>query len=64
MNYCDTAGYWYHLRSVSFSTKVSKVSGSFACTTTVAKVDSKTKVVEAVADISVKALTADIIGRY
>ena len=35
------------LGSVSFSTKVSKVSGSFACTTTVAKADSKAKVVEA-----------------
>ena len=50
------------LSSVSFSIKVSKVQGSFACTTTVAKVDSKAKVVEAAADIAVKALTADIIG--
>ena len=50
------------LGSVSFSTKVSKISGSFACTTSVAVGTVKTKVVEAVADITVKALTADIIG--
>ncbi|MFC2159114.1 CAP domain-containing protein [Actinomycetota bacterium] len=50
------------LTSISFSTKVSKVSGSFACTTNVAKVDSKTEVVEAVADIAVMALTADLVG--
>ena len=50
------------LGSVSFSTKVSKVSGSFACTTSVAIESSKTQIVEAVTDITVKALTADIIG--
>ena len=50
------------LGSVSFSTKVSKVSSSFACTTSVAISTGKTQVVEAVADLTVKALTADIVG--
>lgn len=49
------------LFSVSFSTKVSKVSTSFAYTTFVEN-KGKTQVVEAVADISVKALTTDIVG--
>lgn len=46
------------LGSVSFSTKASKVSSSFACTTTVAIKSSKTKV----ADISVMGLTTDLVG--
>lgn len=50
------------LASVSFSTKVSKVSGSFASTTSVAISTAKTQVVEAVADLTVKALTADLVG--
>jgi len=50
------------LGSVSFSTKVSKVSSSFACTTSVAISTGKTQVVEAVADLTVKALTTDIVG--
>jgi uncharacterized protein YkwD len=50
------------LGSVSFSTKVSKVSSSFACTTSVAISTGKTQVVEAIADLTVKALTADIVG--
>jgi len=50
------------LGSLSFSTRVSKVSGSFACTTTVAVSPCRTDIVEAVADISVKALTAGIAG--
>ena len=50
------------LGSVSFSTKISKVSSSFAGTTTVEILSSKTKVVEAVADIAVMALTTDLIG--
>lgn len=49
------------LASVSFSTKVSKVSGSFASTTSVAISTAKTQVVEAVADLTVKALTADLV---
>ena len=48
--------------SASFSTNISKVSSSFACTTTVEIKSSKTKVVEAVADIAVMGLTADIVG--
>ena len=48
--------------SVSFSTRVSKISSSFACTTTVEIKSSKTRVVEAVADISVMSLTADLVG--
>ncbi len=50
------------LGSVSFSTKVSKVSSSFACATSVAISTGKTQVVEAIADLTVKALTADIVG--
>ncbi len=48
------------LASVSFSTKVSNVSSSFTGTTSVV-VDSKTRVVEAVANIEVRALTASIV---
>ncbi len=48
------------LASVSFQTKVSKVSSSFASTTSVVT-DSETKVVEAVANIEVRALTAAIV---
>jgi len=48
------------LASVSFSTKVSKVSSSFAGTTSVVT-DSKTRIVEAVANIEVRALTAAIV---
>ncbi len=48
------------LASVSFLTKVSKVSSSFAGTTSVVT-DSKTRVVEAVANIEVAALTAAIV---
>jgi len=50
------------LGSVSFSTKVSKISSSFACVTSVAISTGKTQVVEAIADLTVKALTADIVG--
>jgi len=50
------------LFSVSFSIKVSKVSSSFVCTTTVAMGSNKTQVVDAVADITVKALTAGLVG--
>ena len=50
------------LGSVSFSTKVSRISSSFACTTTVEIKSSKTKVAEAVADIAVMGLTTDLIG--
>lgn len=49
------------LVSVSFSTRVTKVSSSFACTTSVARSTSKVEVVETVADIEVKALSADIL---
>ena len=49
------------LGSVSFSAKVSKVSSSFACTTSVAIDSGKTYVVEAVADITVKALIDGIV---
>ncbi len=48
------------LASVSFSTKVSNVSSSFTSTTSVVT-DSKTRVVEAVANIEVAALTASIV---
>ena len=49
------------LVSVSFQTKVAKVSSSFACTTSVARSTSKTEVVETVANIEVEGLTADIL---
>ncbi len=49
------------LASVSFSTKISKVSSSFVSTTYVAIDSNKTKVVEAVANIEVRALAASIV---
>lgn len=49
------------LVSVSFQTKIAKVSSSFACTTSVARSTSKTEIVETVANIKVEALTADIL---
>jgi len=49
------------LVSVSFSTKVAKVSSSFACTTSVARSTSKAEIVETVANIKVEGLTADIL---
>lgn len=48
------------LVSVSFSARVSKVSSSFACTTSVETKEDRTEVVAAVADIEVEALTSDI----
>jgi len=49
------------LVSVSFQTKVAKVSSSFACTTSAARSTSKTEVVETIANIEVEGLTADIL---
>ncbi len=49
------------LVSVSFSTKVAKVSSSFASTTSVARSTSKAEIVETVANIKVEGLTADIL---
>jgi uncharacterized protein YkwD len=50
------------LGSVSFSTMVSKVSSSLDTTTTVSIEAGKAQVVEAVADIAVRALTADLVS--